>query len=86
VKWTGSAWTGSAWTGSAWTGSAWTGSAWTGSAWTGSAWTGSAWIGSAWTTGVYDGAYETDFQTAFWGARPPAGVYLPGEVYTARGR
>ena len=79
--WTGSAWTGSAWTGSAWTGSAWTGSAWTGSAWTGSAWTGSAWTGSAWTGAVYDDLYESTFQTAFWGARPPIGLIIPGEPF-----
>jgi len=78
-SWTGGLWTGGLWTGSSWTGSSWTGSSWTGSSWTGSSWTGSSWTGSSWTTGAYD---EDLFLTAWWGVNPPAGVRIPGEVYT----
>lgn len=75
--WDGSSWTGSSWTSDLWDGSSWTGSSWTGSSWTGSSWTGSSWTGSSWTTGEWD---EDLFATAFWGATPPVGIDLPGEI------
>jgi serine protease AprX len=90
--WTGSTWTGSTWTGGTWTGASWQGSAsWTGSTWTGSTWTGSTWTGSTWTGSTWTGAsftgenftsalYEDEFQTAFWGNRPPYWQHLPGEL------
>ena len=80
VAWTGGTWNGVAWTGVAWTGVAWTGSSWSGVAWTGSSWSGVAWTGSQWTTAEYE---FDEFQTAFWGNKPPAGVRLPGEPFTA---
>jgi len=80
-EWTGSSWAGSAWTGSSWAGSSWAGSSWAGSSWAGSSWAGSSWAGGEWTTGAYESEDDL-FLTAFWGANPPAGRYLPGERYT----
>ncbi|HEX9774997.1 MAG TPA: S8 family serine peptidase [Actinomycetota bacterium] len=88
-SWTGASWTttdfsGASWTGASWTGASWTGASWTGGSWTGASWTGASWTGASWTTGEYDewttGEYD-EFLTAFWGSRPPPGVYLAGEPY-----
>jgi serine protease AprX len=93
ATWTGIAWKGGAWTAGSWQGSAWNGAgtgAWTGIAWKDAAWTGIAWKASAWTAGEWTGAaYDSapsDFQSAFWGAGPPPGRYLPGERFTPRPR
>ncbi|MBW3588312.1 MAG: S8 family serine peptidase [Actinobacteria bacterium] len=87
TSWTGTSWTGTSWTGTSWTGGSWTGTSWTGTSWTGTSWTGTSWTGTSWTTGEYNefttAEYDedlTEFQTAFWGDRPQAGDYLPGEV------
>ena len=85
ATWTGIAWKGGAWTGGSWQGSAWNGagtSAWTGIAWKEAAWTGIAWKSSDWTTGEWTTAEYDEFLSAFWGAGPPPGRYLPGERYT----
>jgi serine protease AprX len=78
-EWTGSSWAGAAWTGSSWAGSSWAGSSWAGSSWAGSSWAGSSWAESSWTTGEYD-TEEDLFLTAWWGASPPAGKTIPGEI------
>ncbi|MDP9182754.1 MAG: S8 family serine peptidase, partial [Actinomycetota bacterium] len=77
TAWTSSAWTSTAWTSTAWTSTAWTSTAWTSSTWMSTAWTSSAWTSSAWTSAEYD---TTDFLSAFWGARPPWWIHLPGET------
>jgi len=83
--WNGSSWSGSSWSGSSWSGSSWSGSSWSGSSWSGSSWSGSSWSGGEWTTGQYEGE-EDLFLNAWWGFNPPAGVRIPGEVYTRPGR
>ena len=84
--WTGGSWQGaSSWTGNTWTGNTWTGIAWKGNTWTGIAWKSSDWTAGAWTTAEHEEAGEHDeFLSAFWGAGPPPGRYLPGERFTPK--
>jgi serine protease AprX len=83
VGWKGGTWTGGAWQGTTgWNGdvtptSAWTAVGWKDATWTAVGWKEASWTTGDWTTGSYD-----EFLTAFWGATPPAGRYLPGETYT----
>jgi len=87
VSWNGVSWNGVSWNGVSWNGGSWNGGSWNGGSWNGASWNGGSWNGVSWTTGEYDeftsAEYDdltTEFQTAFWGARPPSGVYLPGEI------
>jgi serine protease AprX len=79
VQWDGRAWTGGRWSGRAWTGRAWTGSTWTESSWAGRAWTSADWTSAEWIDADWTTAEFGEFQTAFWGGRPPAWRKLPGE-------
>jgi serine protease AprX len=84
ATWDGVSWKGGAWQSDSWDGSAnWNGDAagsWTGVSWKGSSWDGVSWKDSGWTAGDWA---ASGFLTAFWGDRPPAGRYLPGEAYTS---
>lgn len=85
TSWTATSWTSAGWDGGAWTRSPWNATSWTATSWTATSWTATSWTATSWTATSWTAtSWTSDFQSAFWGDRPPWWHHLDGETNEPR--